>query len=556
MPDPRPEAGGRVLTLCGMGVPGAFGSPELTVLVRELVWSLGKLGKRHLASAPIGTRNSNIPAATAVEAWVRGVVAALSGAAVPESQDVDWITFYLPDPRIIPEVDRAFQAARTYPGLDLDYRPLSKGELRWLREKILAYERRELERRMNLEQACWEAQVLRGRRADAPELDVGPLMPEPGRPGRRPEDDPVRVTVRFARDDSHGRGAYQFGAITQAAAIPMRQIDVDPTLIEQANRELAAAFDPAEQYRHGRFLGQLLLPRDFRDLLQTAGPIILMVDSASAQIHWELIARPDLWARLVDDDGGPPPADEEDPAAYLGTSRGLTRQLLTGFAPPPEPPPPSRRTLRALIVADPAGDHPLPGARREGLETLELFRRFGPAWAGSGNRVEVDALIGPTEATRTNVLRRLMSRTYDVFHYAGHCVFDADDPPASGLLFDDGRRLSALELRRIDRVPRFVFLNACESGTIPDLRRPLRAGPGAELRRGVLRAGRVELRLHGLAGRRRRGRRLLAAALPRPARPGRPRRPPRPDPAPDDRPGHAAGPAGRRPRPHRCPAGS
>jgi hypothetical protein len=120
-----------------------------------------------------------------------------------------------------------------------------------------------------------------------------------------------------------------------------------------------------------------------------------------------------------------------------------------------------------LVVADPAEDAPLPGARREGVAVVELLQAFNAAWGSSGNVVEVDALIGHVEATRTNVLRLLMGRTYDAFHYAGHCFFDPKDPAASGLLFSGGQVISAHEMRRIDRVPKFVFLNACESGIVP-----------------------------------------------------------------------------------------
>lgn len=77
-------------------------------------------------------------------------------------------------------------------------------------------------------------------------------------------------------------------------------------------------------------------------------------------------------------------------------------------------------------------------------------------------------LIGPGEATRTNVLSHLMTRSYDVLHYSGHCVYEKDNPMASGWIFTGGERLTAHEIRRIDRVPAFVFSNACESGVTPD----------------------------------------------------------------------------------------
>src|SRR5215210_1408833 len=77
-------------------------------------------------------------------------------------------------------------------------------------------------------------------------------------------------------------------------------------------------------------------------------------------------------------------------------------------------------------------------------------------------------LFGPYEATRATVLWHLMLHSYDVLHFAGHCVYDEEHPEDSGWIFSGGKRLSADELSRIDRVPSFVFSNACESGITPD----------------------------------------------------------------------------------------
>jgi len=73
-------------------------------------------------------------------------------------------------------------------------------------------------------------------------------------------------------------------------------------------------------------------------------------------------------------------------------------------------------------------------------------------------------------ATCTTVLKELMLRTYDVLHFAGHCKYDKNNPSASGWIFSmqDKLILSAAELNRLDRVPQFVFSNACESGVLPD----------------------------------------------------------------------------------------
>ena len=77
-------------------------------------------------------------------------------------------------------------------------------------------------------------------------------------------------------------------------------------------------------------------------------------------------------------------------------------------------------------------------------------------------------MFGPRDATRTKVLGELMRQSYDVLHYAGHCFYNEQDPPSSGWIFTGGKTLSANELNRIDRIPKFVFSNACESGITPD----------------------------------------------------------------------------------------
>jgi hypothetical protein len=125
--------------------------------------------------------------------------------------------------------------------------------------------------------------------------------------------------------------------------------------------------------------------------------------------------------------------------------------------------------LRVLVIADPAADMRLPGAEEEGAAVADLFEAFNSVYeTTSQNRVEVVRLFGPYEATRITVLRNLMERSFNVVHFAGHCVYDKADPAASGWIFTNGERLSAREINRIDRVPGFLFSNACESGVTPD----------------------------------------------------------------------------------------
>jgi hypothetical protein len=228
------------------------------------------------------------------------------------------------------------------------------------------------------------------------------------------------------------------------------------------------------QLERGRFLEELLMPDDLRRQLYNPAPLVMMLDSTTARIHWEMVAQPELSPAPA---GAPAQNNEDgfDGSLFLGTSRGFTRQLRTIFAPPPEPPPPPRRILRVLVVADPAPDAHLPGAQEEGVAVADLFESYNTVFQdeeeSKRSRVEVKRLFGPLEATRTNVLRELLVRSYDVLHFAGHCVYEwGGDPTLSGWIFNaaDKEILSANELNRIDRIPKFVFSNACESGITPD----------------------------------------------------------------------------------------
>jgi hypothetical protein len=440
LPDPRRSRAGAdgVIAVAGMGLPGRFGEPELTVLARELCWSLGRLGKRHLATVLIGAGKGNLPVRDAVSAWIRGIKHAITGTTADGPRRLRRITFVERDPLRVEAIQEAIlyeaQRLNAENRLHVVYEPLNAAELQRLRAAGRQWLRRE-----------WEREWVRRQEGQ----------------GDPDAQEPTRVTVGL------GPRIYRFGAITETASIPEREIPLDPALVMRANDELAAEWDPALQLERGQFLARLLVPDDLRTQLHTSAPLVLVLDAASARIHWELLARSDLISAISQPGDDRITGDGRD--YFLGTSRGFTRQLRTTFAPPPEAPPPPQRLLRVLIIADPAEDAPLPGAEAEGVEVAALFECFNTVYEETSvNRVEVVRLFGPREATRTNVLRHLILRSYDVLHFAGHCVYDPQDPAASGWIFTGGERLSANELRRVDRIPKFVFSNACESGITPD----------------------------------------------------------------------------------------
>lgn len=443
MPDPRSSRQSkneRLIAIAGMNEPGRFGVPELTVLARELCWALGRLNKVHLATVLIGSGEGNLGMRDAVSAWLSGIRRAVAGSEFDAGRRLRRVTFVEYDPRKVIQLDKiltAQQAEQKRRNFEIVYQPLSDAEKKQLKTSAFQWAQQELKHN-------WDRDMDGNR----PDLDAIPS----------------RVTLSLDSD----KNIYRFGAITENASIPERDTIIDPNLVWTANDELAGEQVPAVQLERGRFLEGLLMPADLRKQLYGAAPLVMMLDATTARIHWEMVAQPSLDNSTV----RRPPAPSgkfEYEDGFLGTSRGFTRQLRTTFAPPPEPPPPPQSVLRVLVVADPAEDAHLPGAEEEGVAVADLFESFNST--GSGTRVEVKRLFGPIDATRTNVLRELMLRRYDILHFAGHCVFEWNgDPNLSGWIFNAKRKelLSANELNRIDQVPKFVFSNACESGVTPD----------------------------------------------------------------------------------------
>ncbi len=105
LPDPRRASTRGAVARCnrdiavvGLGVPGRFGAPELKVLARELCWTLGRMGKRHLATVLIGSGVGNIDAGEATSAWIAGIKNALTGSTMDDDRKLRRVTFVERDP--------------------------------------------------------------------------------------------------------------------------------------------------------------------------------------------------------------------------------------------------------------------------------------------------------------------------------------------------------------------------------------------------------------------------------------------------------------------------
>jgi hypothetical protein len=447
-----PMKGGadRVLAVAGMGPVGGCGAPELTILVRELCWALSRYGKKHMATVLIGSGNGNLSVRQCVEAWVLGLKRALDESHLENNErNLRCVTFVEFDPLKIGAIQEAILDVSRLQSeeIQLEFEPLAEDQLSELEQKGLEVQTEALQRQIQQQREQHERN--RQRRYEELKFDL----------------EPTRLTVGITPDpDNPRRISYRFAALTATASTPEHVVTLDRVVLEAANDELAGEIDPEAQHERGQFLSRLLIPHGLRAQLISTAPLVLQVDTTTARIHWEMVSQPDP---ILSDDLH---TTTRDMSAFLGTYRGLTRQLRSTFARPPQPARNHHATPRVLVVSDPSRDHPLLGAAEEGLAVAALFEAFNSIAerAGWPQRFQVTRLIGPLEATPTRVLRELTLRPYEVLHYAGHCFFDPKHPEQSGWIFSDGVVISAYELGRIDRVPYLVVSNACESGITPD----------------------------------------------------------------------------------------
>lgn len=262
---------------------------------------------------------------------------------------------------------------------------------------------------------------------------VEELTPQPGamEAGR------ARVLHVTATKDR--RLAYRLDVPRQAMPIQADPVEVDWAKVDEILGRVSARRRLRELSNEADRLRNLVIPAGLVQALDaSAEPLEVRHDGLGGMVPLELV-------QLAAGDG--------DPLGWLAM-RGLSRRPLE-LVPSPHL---VRRDkagakVRVLLVADPTSD--LTAARSEQQRLVQLLRRRP--------NVEVTSLVGQ-EATDTRVLEALATGM-DVFHYAGHAVFDADDPARSGLRLHGATTLVAHHFAGLPAgmVPPLVFLNACRS---------------------------------------------------------------------------------------------
>jgi pimeloyl-ACP methyl ester carboxylesterase len=253
----------------------------------------------------------------------------------------------------------------------------------------------------------------------------------------------TRITVERDRD------RFRFSALSKTAVVPVREVELQSLFAGDIAKRLISSTTPEEQTTYGQMLAAYLIPEDFRRLVEDAESLTLILDRSTASFPWEMAGFKNARGTM-----------------FFGPSLKLARQFRTTLASPGLAPQ-LNRSLKVLVIADPAPEqeYQLPGARREGRAVVDVLNRFKKV---KGLDITVDEHIGANACDPVDILALLFNEDFDIVHYAGHGVFDEQNPSHSGWVFGRDFVLSAREIFQSRRVPRLVFANACFSSVIKE----------------------------------------------------------------------------------------
>lgn len=184
----------------------------------------------------------------------------------------------------------------------------------------------------------------------------------------------------------------------------------------------------------GGFLYNTLLVSETKERIRKISHdhMILQIDDELLSIPWEL---------LYDD------SDFLSLKFSVGRMIGTEERISTNSKP--------EKIKRIAIIGDPTEN--LQVARNE---VLSLYQSMIQRCSG----VEITKPILGKDVTIEKTLEILGDGHYDVVHYAGHAMFDPNEPLNSGWKLANGF-LKAHEIRKIiaNTPPKIIFANSCES---------------------------------------------------------------------------------------------
>jgi len=402
IPITRNQIAAKAVLLAGMGESGRFTRDDLRYLMMNVAYAISALGLDRFATVLIGSGEGNLTKERAIRGMLDGICDALRR--LPGRDLLKQIT-------LVEYLDEHYENIRQILKKLKDEKSIADLDLDLASRKLPPAKRK------------------RGPERRPPDLPAESL------PG-------TRITIERDGD------TFLFSALHETAVIPVRRVEVQSFFASEASERLMLTRTREEQEKYGRLLHTYLIPEDFHRLVDTVDSLTLILDRSTASFPWEMVCFKSLRGMAV-----------------FGTDLKLTRQFRTMLSSAPGLAPPLNRSLKILVIADPAPEPELqlPGARQEGREVVRVLNQFKQ----SGNlEIEIADRIGAIECDPVEILALILNEEFDIVHFAGHGIFNEKDPSHSGWIFGKNCILSAREIFRARRVPRLVFANACFSAVV------------------------------------------------------------------------------------------
>lgn len=273
-------------------------------------------------------------------------------------------------------------------------------------------------------------------------LQGNTMNQKPGRRERMPVDNTTdwwtRINVRSeespAIEGMEPRRSLLISISTNGAREEERRLMTDSTTLLEMVDEMSRKNRWSETLAKTMF--ELLIPNDFKDQVKRQSNINWILDKYTAAFPWELLQ------------------SSSGKALPLCVHAGMIRQLAT-------------RDFRlriqavgertALVVADPNLEKffgQLPGALAEGKKVNEML---------TAQNYQTKECFG-TKAS--DIYLALFSLNYRIVHLAGHGIYNAKNPAASGMLIGKNAFLTTAELSQMSTTPELVFVNCCYLGEV------------------------------------------------------------------------------------------
>ena len=186
--------------------------------------------------------------------------------------------------------------------------------------------------------------------------------------------------------------------------------------------------------RTGQSLYDHLLPKNVKRKLFSSDTknLILNIEDNLVQIPWELLY---------------------DGEEFLCIKFNMGRVVTTKYDVSDVKIRKVEKPLKMLIISDPRGD--LPSSYIEGRKIRDLLDKGEDLI----NANLLNANINP------DFIKQRM-RSFDIIHYAGHAMYDAENPSNSRWLLKDGdlKASEILNMSGLSPFPSLVFSNACQTG--------------------------------------------------------------------------------------------